>query len=298
MTSVKESAYAKINLYLDVVSKRADGFHDIKTVMHTVSLCDEISVSISPSKSTSVRLIISGEGRLPADSRNLAYKAAELFMQSTLNTAEVVVTLKKKIPISAGLAGGSSDAAAVLRALNRIYKHQLSDKRLLELASELGSDVPYCVVGGTALCQGRGEKITRLADNLSLHTVIAISGDRVSTPGAYKLLDEIYDDFSSSHMGDSELLLEDILSAVNSKKNNCSKLYNIFENAVFKTCSEAETIKCELLRIGASHAMMSGSGPSVFGIFESKLDAERARDILISKGYKAYYAHSIVRGEK
>ncbi len=293
MTSTKEYAYAKINLCLDVTAKRPDGFHEVRTVMHTVSLADELTVSVLPSSEKRVRMTIEGDVRLPADSRNLAYRAAELFLTETLIIDEVNIKLKKNIPIAAGLAGGSSDAAAVLRALNRLYKRPLTEKRLLELSAALGSDVPFCLVGGTALCLGRGENIERLPDSLSLHTVIAISDERVSTPAAYARLDELFSDFEVPRIDSADALCQAIISVIESGNDKLPKLYNIFENAILPICSKAENIKRELARLGATHALMSGSGPSVYGIFENEKNARAAEESLKANGIRAYYAHSI-----
>ena len=247
MTSVKEHAYAKINLYLDVLARREDGFHDIKTVMHTVSLSDELTVSVKPSRTREIRIQLAGNSKLPQDSRNLAYRAAELFMDATLITADVTVRLNKQIPISAGLAGGSADAAAVLRAMNRLFKKPLTEKRLLELAATLGSDVPFCLLGGTALCLGRGERITRLPSSLSLHTVIAIADEHVSTPSAYASLDTIYSNFEGERKDYPEEYFEAVMESLKSGRLSDAKMYNIFENAVFPICFGAERIKAKLL---------------------------------------------------
>ncbi len=293
MTSIKENAYAKINLYLNVLSRRDDGFHEVKTIMHTVSLCDEITVTVNPSKKTNIRLIMAGESKLPTDVRNLAYRAAELFLSATLITADVTIHLTKSIPVAAGLAGGSSDAAAVLRALNKIYKRPLTDKRLLELAAALGSDVPYCIHGGTALCVGRGEEVERLRDTLALHTVIAISDEYVSTPQAYSRLDELYSNFDSPRDDEADAAFAVLSRSLENGVLESSELYNIFENAILPICSEAERIKAKMKDLGATHSLMSGSGPSVFGIFESREDAEHAVTGLKNEGFRAYYAHTV-----
>lgn len=293
MISIKEQAYAKINLYLDVLAKREDGFHDVKTVMHTVSLKDEITVSVRPAAKTKVTLSVTGNSRLPTDSRNLAVKAAELFLSATLIFAEVNIRLNKNIPVSAGLAGGSTDAAAVLRALNRAFKRPLTEKRLLELASELGSDVPYCLLGGTALCLGRGEKIERLPEKLRLHIVIAIADEYVSTPTAYAELDKLYDDFKTSRTDRSAECFDSIFSSVTEGTLKSTELFNIFEKAIFSTCSAAESIKGDMLRLGATHSLMSGSGPSVYGIFPDRASCESAIAHLEKQGIRAYYAATV-----
>ena len=293
MTSVKEHAYAKINLYLDVIAKREDGFHEIKTVMHTVSLCDEIVVSILPSDKRNIKLTVSGNYKLPTDSRNLTYRAAELFLDRMLTDGEVHIHLNKSIPVAAGLAGGSADAAAVLRALNKLYKRPFTEKCLLGMAAELGSDVPFCLIGGTALCTGRGEEMKRLDNKLSLYTVIAVADEHISTPQAYAGLDEMYDDFSTGEIGEGNEHYGALMSSLGDGVLTKMKLYNIFENSVLPICSGAETIKNKLLQLGATHALMSGSGPSVFGIFTDKASAESAAAVLVEDGFRAYFAQSV-----
>ena len=293
MIAVKEHAYAKVNLYLDVLTRREDGFHDIKTVMHTVSLADEITVSVKPSARASVSLNIVGHSKLPTDARNLAVQAAELFLSSTLICADVNIRLIKRIPVSAGLAGGSTDAAAVLRALNKAFKRPLTEKRLLALATQLGSDVPYCLLGGTALCLGRGEVIERMPDRLHLYFVVAVADEHVSTPQAYSELDRIYSDFKMPRDDDSALCFDAVQTAVESGVMSDTKLFNIFENAIFKTCFGAESIKSKMLELGATHSLMSGSGPSVFGIFDTQAAAESAKDQLIKQGIRAYCAETV-----
>ena len=293
MISVKEHAYAKINLYLDVLSKRDDGFHEVRTLMHTVSLCDDVTVNVRRSDKTSVRLSVVGFTRLPTDSRNLAVMAAERFLAATLISAEVDIRLVKRIPVAAGLAGGSSDAAAVLRAMNKAFKRPLTEKRLLAIAAELGSDVPYCLIGGTVLCYGRGELMDRLSEKLHLHLVVAVADEWVSTPMAYGELDKIYNDFKDARNDESQSLYDEVRASVSSGELMVSKLYNIFENAVFKTCSGAESIKSKMYELGATHALMSGSGPSVFGIFADKASAELAKEHLVNSGIRAHYAETV-----
>ena len=293
MISVKENAYAKINLYLDVLSKREDGFHEVKTIMHTVSLADELTVSVRRSERSSIRLTVVGQSKLPTDSRNLAVKAAELFLTTTLINAEVNIKLVKKIPVAAGLAGGSTDAAAVLRALNRAFKKPLTEKRLLSLAAELGSDVPYCLLGGTALCYGRGERIERLPEKLNLHIVIASTDEYVSTPFAYSELDRIYSDFTVARTDDAAFCYEAIYGSILAGRLTDTSLYNVFEKAILPNYNGAEYLKSRISSLGATHALMSGSGPSVYGIFTDKVAAESARDILICEGVRAYYAETV-----
>ena len=293
MTTIKERANAKINLYLDVLSKRDDGFHEIKTVMHSVKFSDEITVTSVPAEKTSVKLNVIGTRYLPTDTRNIAVKAAYLFLERAKLSCEVTITLVKRIPIAAGLAGGSSDAAAVLRALNKIHSKLFSISALAALASELGSDVAYCLYGKTALCEGRGEKITRIPFSTGEAFVIAIANERVSTPSAYKDLDVLYSDFAGYNKARGEERYSLLLSSINKGVIDPHGLFNVFEDAVLPKCSGASKIRAELIRLGAKGALMSGSGPSVFGIFNNIEDAKAACYALREMKFKAYYASSV-----
>ena len=293
MIAVKEKAYGKINLFLDVLSRREDGFHDIRTVMHSVSLCDDITVLYTPSDRTQIRVSVDGNKFLPQDSRNLAYRAAALYLERLAITASVDIRLVKRIPIAAGLAGGSSDAAAVLRALNRINHRMLTDKALSEVASEIGSDVPYCLHGKTALCEGRGERMTRLPDIYHPYFVIAVAKEHISTPSAYSALDGIFGNFDGSLPTGGEELFGRAMESIGQGRMPTGALFNVFERAVLPECPGATAIKRELLSLGASAALMSGSGPSVFGIFDTEAEQTAARDALVSLGYSAYTARSV-----
>ena len=293
MRAVKEQAYAKINLFLDVVAKRDDGFHDIKTVMHTVSLADTLTVSATPSKTPTVLLSANSGVWLPTDKKNLAVAAAYAFMKRAGISAKIEITLDKKIPIGAGLAGGSSDAAATLRAMNKLFGRPFTQKALLSIGAQLGSDVPYCIQGGTAYCEGRGEQITRLKSPGKLYTVVAISGEYVSTPAAYTSLDKLYSDFNGSKRSEGGEMLDKMLSAISEGRVDTDCLYNIFEGVVLPTAEGARRIKEQLYELGASVALMSGSGPSVFGIFESEEQALSAQRALADSGYRAYFATSV-----
>ncbi|MBQ7333154.1 MAG: 4-(cytidine 5'-diphospho)-2-C-methyl-D-erythritol kinase [Clostridia bacterium] len=289
----KERANAKINLYLDVVSTREDGFHDIKSIMHAVSLCDEISVKYIPSKTTYIRLFVEGNRFLPTDSKNLAYRAAALFLEKASLTAGIEITMHKNIPVAAGLAGGSADAAAVLKALNKIFGKLFSDKALSLIGAELGSDIPFCLYGKTALCEGRGEIVTKLPDSLKMHFVIALGNEHVSTPTAYKRLDEIYSNFDGSVKTGGENRYSKLLDDMKNGILTQDALFNVFEPAVLQICPNAEKIKSQLSELGALATLMSGSGPSVFGVFSSKESALSAIKELHLCNVNAYYAYSI-----
>ncbi len=297
MPTTTENAYAKINLFLDVISKREDGFHNIQTVMQTVSLCDSISVSAAPSEKTKITLSVThlrGDF-LPEGEDNLAYRAADTYLNASGICAEVDITLIKRIPIAAGLGGGSSDAAAVLRAMNRIFG-TVDEKTLLSLATALGSDVPFCLVGGCKVCEGRGEIIQPLSDcdaDGKMFFVIISPSISISTPKAYAELDTIYGDFQTKKRRDFVCEYSDFISALANNKTPGKILYNVFEECPHSFTDEVKKAKLALSENGALCALMSGSGPACFGIFKTKNEAERACEILNKQNIKAYYAESI-----
>ena len=292
MRAVKENAYAKINLFLDTTAKRADGYHDVRTVMHSVSLFDTLTVSVAAARVSSVSLRVVGNDRLVSDDKNLAVKAARLYLERASLSAEVKIKLEKRIPVAAGLAGGSSDAAATLRAMNKLFGRYFSERALLGIALELGSDVPYCLIGGTALCEGRGEIITPLP-KIKLCTVPALSDEYVSTPVAYAALDRIYNSFDGSVKRSGEELFPRVINSVKRAALDSSAVYNIFEDAARDICPKSIRLKTRMYSLGASAACMSGSGPSVFGVFDSLDSARRAADILTFEGYTAFAAESV-----
>ena len=290
MKTIKEKANAKINLHLDVLSKREDGFHDIRTVMHSVTFGDTVTVTTAPAEETTVTMSVEGNRFLPTDARNLAARAAYLFLERAGIKATVNIELVKRIPVAAGLAGGSSDAAAVLRALNRLYGRFFSISALNELASELGSDVVYCLYGKCALCEGRGEIMTRLNVNVPGYVVIAIGNEHMSTPTAYKSLDTLYSDFDGTHPTGGEEHFARLMPALRENKIDPEGMFNVFEEAILPLCPTAKAIRARLVELGARAAMMSGSGPSVFGIFDTLDQAVYACMELRKQRYRAYHA--------
>jgi 4-diphosphocytidyl-2-C-methyl-D-erythritol kinase len=293
MNAFKERANAKINLYLDVISKGEDGFHKIKTVMHSVDLFDTLTVKRIDNKEGKISLYIKNGKFLPRDARNIAYRAAKLFMEYAGINSSIEIRLDKNIPVAAGLAGGSTDAAAVLRAMNKLFGRPFSSKMMLKIAAELGSDVPYCLLGKTALCEGRGEIMTKLADGLKLYAVIAISSEHVSTPIAYSELDRYFNDFDGTVPHNSENAFENLISSIKEGKIFDGALYNIFEQSVLPKCQGATAIKERLISLGATTALMSGSGPSVFGLFKNMEDAQMAKQELTREGIRAFAVKSV-----
>lgn len=289
---ITKRAYAKINLFLDVISKREDGFHDIKSIMQSLSLCDELSFSFTESDKTEVKLSIVGNDSLPTDKSNLIVKALLAYLSEVNRTLNAEITLKKNIPSSAGLGGGSSDAAATLLALNEYFNGQLAESELLSLAGKIGSDVPFCLCSGTALCEGRGERITRLPSPKRSFFVVAIGKGGVSTPRAYAALDRLYSDFKSPR-SETDLIYQNAEKALSLGKIDENSLYNIFEDVICPELAEVDEIKKIMTASGALGSLMSGSGPSVFGMFESESEALSARDHLLKLGYSAYACESV-----
>lgn len=284
----RRRAYAKINLYLDVGPGRADGYHTVETVMQSISLHDDIRVLLRPAREATVSLRVWG-ARLPTDGRNLAFRAAEAYLRALGRPLDVRITLRKTLPVAAGLAGGSSNAAAVLLAMNDALGRPLSSDILLSLAADLGSDVPFCLLGGTRLCRGRGEVTEPLSLARGLFIVVAVGGrERVSTPAAFARMDTYYHNLDGSvpHGGDLPALLG-ALGAGELPRSGDDLLYNAFEPVILPGCPVAASLRERLLSLGAFSAHMSGSGPSVFGLFRTEA---AAREAAAAIGRGAWYA--------
>lgn len=286
-----ERANAKINTYLNITSRRHDGYHEIASVMQTVSLCDLVTVDFQSAPQSRITLSVSGNADLPTDCRNLAWRAAERFLQHTHLTGVAQIMIQKHIPMAAGLAGGSADAAAVLRALNTLCGKPLTTEQLCEIGLSLGADVPFCIRGGTMLATGVGEVLERVAHMPNCTLVIAVGEEGISTPRAYAALDEKYAFFE--HPLPKANDIDELISLWqnNELSASCPCFYNIFEDVIPEENRDVDTIKGILCENGAMRAMMSGSGPSVFGIFDSQAEAEQACTTLQKIGYKAYVCH-------
>lgn len=286
--TITEHAPAKINLYLDILGIRDDGFHEIETLMQSVSLADQLTFTLDRDKERYISLTIEGNDALPNDEGNLIIRAVRAYEEHQPINGRLDILLKKRIPAEAGLGGGSADAAATLRALNNLSSDPLDDIELFNMASRLGSDVPFCLRGGTHICRGRGDLLSHTKPLKNLHLVIVNSGERVSTQKAYSALDIAFGDFKSVEGRD------DINSVVASLKSGGSpKLFNIFEGVVLPACPKAAEAKSRLEKLGAIATLMSGSGPTVFGIFENENAAKIASDELSSLGFLSFAAKSI-----
>lgn len=285
-------ANGKINLYLDVLSREESGFHTIKSIMQSVSLSDRAIVSLTKDASTNIRITCDSP-YVPCDERNIAHKAAMKYLEKSGISAEVNIALQKRIPVSGGMAGGSTDAAAVLTALNKLLSGALTQNELYSVAASLGSDVPFCLMGKTALCEGRGEILTPLENRAKLLLLIAPSSESVSTPWAYSRLDEIFGDFSGR---DNEARYTALATALASGDIHgiAANIYNIFEEAILPERPIAKRAKDIMLENGALNAMMSGSGPTTFGIFENEEARAAAAAVLKDNGYYPKSAESMV----
>lgn len=266
---VKESAPAKVNLALSVGGKRQDGYHEILTLMETVSLCDELTVRVENGLLPEIKLSVFGDYPVSEDPSNLVVRAAETFFASSGDRFPISVTLLKRIPTEAGLGGGSADAAAALRALNRLAPRPLSPSVLSEIAVKLGADVAFCLFGGTAICSGIGETIEPVADPAPRHYVVVMGRDRVSTPAAYRALDSLRKGGQTSAFPPKDRF-------VSIARGEGTALFNDFESVVFPEHPGIAAIKERLLSLGAIDALMTGSGAAVFGIFSDFRRAEAA----------------------
>ncbi|MFW5981645.1 MAG: 4-(cytidine 5'-diphospho)-2-C-methyl-D-erythritol kinase [Halanaerobiaceae bacterium] len=264
MQKIIVPAPAKINLALDILRKRDDGFHEVEMIMQSIALHDIIEIE-KINKGIEIEVYNSD---LPTDENNIAYRAAELLLKVKDISTGVSIKIKKNIPVAAGLAGGSTDAAAVLTGINILYDLHLSRKELYAIGAKIGSDVPFCIDGGTALAYGRGEKIKYLPDLEDRYIVLVNPGIEISTPWAYKRFASLKIDKKIDIEKLSKIIIE-------KRKINWDEGWqNVMEKLVFPVFKDIEEIKVLLKERGARHSLMSGSGSSVFGIFEDKEKAE------------------------
>lgn len=264
---MKRKAYAKINIALDAIGKREDGYHLLRMIMQTVDIYDEIELNKNKDKKIK---ITTDKYYLPTDEKNLAYKAAKIFMDTYGITTGVDINIKKNIPVCAGMAGGSTDAAAVLYLMNKVFNKSIGKKELEELAVKIGADVPYCIEGGTALCEGIGEKITKIKPFKDKIVVVVKPNFGVSTKDVYKDLDITKIHKHADIEGIIRCMSKDDLYGVS------TRMRNVLENVTIKKHRVIREIKDILRSSGAVGTMMSGSGPTVFAFFEDMLTAQRA----------------------
>lgn len=275
MDQVVIKAMAKVNLGLDVLRRLENGYHEVKMVMQTVNLYDELTVKKEEKDGIS---ITSNTGELPLNEDNLIYKAAKLIFESAGSSYGVSIHLDKNIPIAAGMAGGSTDAAATLLALNQLFDFEMSKEQLAEIGVKIGADVPYCIYGGTCLSEGIGEVLTKLPDTPDCYLVIAKPGIGVSTKYVYE---NLHIETVTEHPD-----MDDMVAAIKNGdlQGVVNTMGNVLETVTIKRYPEIAKMKQCLLDNGAQNALMSGSGPTVFGIFIEKETAQKALEELNKTG--------------
>lgn len=267
-------AYAKINLGLLVLEKRPDGYHSIETVFHRIDLFDEITISPSP------EIIVESSSReAPGDERNICFKAADLLRRQLGVNEGVKISIQKNVPVGAGLGGGSSDAATVLRRLPSYWGKGIDEEQLGTLALKLGSDVPYFLGNGSAVAKGRGEVLEYFPLDLPYTILLCNPGIHISTAWAYQQIAPRAIDINLKQILADPLMTASLLR---------ERLRNDFEVPVFAHHPEVKRIKEDMLRSGAEFALMSGSGSSVFGLFSHRNEAEQIARAFRSKGYKTF----------
>jgi 4-diphosphocytidyl-2-C-methyl-D-erythritol kinase len=279
MTNITLPAYAKLNLTLDILRRREDGYHDLQMVMQTVDLHDDVAVALTGGEGIECLC-----GDLPGDGTNLAVRAAEAFFAETGTPRRgLFIEIDKQIPVQAGLGGGSADAAAVLRALRKLLRPELLGEELERSAALVGSDVPFCLRGGTALAEGRGERLTSLRAAPPFYAVLCKPDFGISTPELFSRvrIADIWNRpdtagmLAALHRGDEEGVL--------------SRVKNVFEAFLPPECMEVFTLKERMRALGAEAAAMTGSGPTVFGLFRDEDAADEACDALAEDYEETYF---------
>ncbi len=283
MDKIILNSYAKVNITLDVERKREDGYHDVKMIMQSVSLCDRITI-----KKSDIIKITTNLKFLPVNEKNIAYKAAALFMDKIGATGGAEIDIYKRIPVSAGLAGGSSNAAAVLVGLNKLYGNPFSKEELLDLGGQLGSDVPFCIMGGTALSEGRGEILTPLPE-ISRNTFILIAKPPVHVSTA-----SVYGGLNASKITERPDTAGCISAIENGDTRGIAmRMYNVLETVTAGEHPVINELKLKMIQLGALGSVMSGSGPSVIGIFANKTDAFNAKKELSKTVRDVFVTHAV-----
>ena len=283
-----EQAYAKINLYLDVTGKRSDGYHEIESIMQQVSLHDTVSITKNDYTGTNHITVTCTDDSVPTDSRNIVWKCAVKFFETFgITEYNLSIHIVKRIPSAAGLAGGSSDGAAVLKLLNQAYEVNASCEELCAVGAKVGADIPFCIVGKTCICRGIGEELSPVEmPLLPFGVLIAFPGNGVSTPEAYRRLDE-------TPAPNEMHTISDILLPM---RSGCTplNLYNAFERAILPIHEKAMYLRNRFYELGAPVSLMSGSGPTVFALYEDREKFREAAEILEQEGFEVYPCTPIV----
>lgn len=275
MNRLELNAYAKVNLGLDVLRRREDGYHELRMIMQTVDLYDTLTLEKTEEPGISMTCNVEG---LPCDERNLVYKSAKLMFDTFELPGGIRMHLEKRIPMAAGMAGGSTDAAAVFNGMNELYELGASKERLCELGVKIGADVPYCIVGGTALSEGIGEVLTQLPNVPDCVVLIAKPDFDVSTKYVYENLHAN----SLTYHPDIDAQVAAIRAG--DLAGVVKVMDNVLETVTEKKYTEITTIKKVMEEYGAMRAMMSGSGPTVFGLYEDGNKAEVAAEAIREAG--------------
>lgn len=275
MRSISLKARAKINLGLDVLRKREDGYHEVKMVMQTINIYDKIYMKIIEKPEIK---IVTNLSFLPTNESNLVYKAIQMLRDEFNIEKGVFANVYKYIPVAAGMAGGSTDAAAAMIGMNRLFKLGLSREELMERAVKIGADVPYCIMGGTALAEGIGEKLSQLKPLKRCSILVAKPDISVSTKFVYTNLKL---DENTVHPD-----MDGVLEAIDSSdvETMAKKMSNLLESVTSVKYPQIEEIKKSMIELGAINSIMSGSGPTVFGIFGNRKEAKKAYKTIKEKG--------------
>lgn len=289
MEQIRVKAYAKVNLALDVLKRRADGYHEVKMIMQTIDLYDDLYIK----RVKEPRILITANLKfLPLDENNLIYKAAKLFFETCGISEGICVDLKKHIPVAAGMAGGSADAAAVLYGMNELFQTGLSVTELMKMGVKIGADVPYCLMQGTALAEGIGEKLTELPPMIECPVLAAKPGIHVSTAFVYGNLN-----LAGVTHPDIDAQIDAIEK--HDLKTAAACMGNVLESVTVSRHPVIEEIKHYMKSNGALNAMMSGSGPTVFGLFEDEKTAKSAYRTLCDLGLaKWVYLTGVYNGRR
>lgn len=287
--TITKRAFAKLNLYLDVMGKRPDGYHDIKSVMMQVSLHD--LVTVTRDGGSSIRLADMGDD-LPNGEENIAYRCADAFLRHYDLREGVSIRIEKHIPIAAGLGGGSADGGAVLTAMAELFADTIQTDldTLCAIGSTIGADIPFCVVGGCAKTLGIGDRITPLDYTTDCTILLARDGSGVSTPRAYGALDALYGERLGEDFGDFEGFLASLAAGDSIPR----QMRNTFEDVILPNHPEATALR-ERITAGGGVPLMSGSGPAVFGLFPDVAAANHVYRALQAEGIEAYLCHGVSR---
>ena len=279
---MQQKSYAKINWTLDVLFKREDGFHELRTIYQTVSLHDTLALT----ETDGLVDIACNDPRVPCDETNLVFKAAALLREAAGIAKGARIEIEKRIPVAAGLGGGSSNAAATLIALARLWQVEIDESALIRIAESLGSDVPFFLIGGTALGVGRGEEVYPTEQVACEHLLLVNPGFAVSTRDAYEKLSRLTRSDAAFNIPFTLLAAKGISGLPLVARND-------LEDAVFAAHPEIAEVKRRLISLGARHAQMSGSGATVFGVFDNSQMTEQAETVMRGAGYWAQHVRSV-----